>query len=372
MSQQLRISYQLQQGNFTSKVSTHLPLAGITSFFGPSGCGKTSLLRILAGVLRPQQAEITLINSQGEASIWQSKRDYLPTWQRQVGFVFQKPALFPHLTVAENLHYAWSRVPKAQRVTQLAPKHLLTQVGICALAQHYPQQLSGGQQQRVALARTLAGCPQLMLCDEPLANLDEAAKQYFIQLLKRIQQETRIPILYVSHQLDEIVQLSDYLVLMEQGQIITQGAIADVLQQEEGYRRCQGENLLFTQVCGTEQGLLRVQVAGAQLCFPAPKVPFMPNTGCRVHFRAKDISLAITAASEENQTSVSNHLAAVLVGFTDSLHEAEVRVQLRIGRCEAEWQWLSATITRASQQRLQLAVGDRIYVQIKAVALSAY
>jgi len=371
--QSMSLQIDLRRKGFTLSVNTELPLQGITSLFGPSGCGKTTLLRTIAGLNDTLTAshgnQITVVDKNGSEYCWQNEQgESIPSWQRQVGLVFQKPALFPHLNVQNNLDYAWSRVPKQQRIKQLEPTKLMTRMGISVFRDRLPSELSGGQQQRVALARTLASCPQLMLLDEPLANLDGGAKNYFILLLKQLQQETKIPMIYMSHQLDEVVQLSDRLILMDSGQLVTQGAIADVLQSNEGYTRCQGENILFAQVLenNREAGLFAVQVANTTLWFPAPAQEFAVGAICRIHFRAKDISLATELNA---QSSISNSIAAVIESFSDSGHKAEVRVRLRIENANGG-QAVSATITKASQQRLELAVGATVYMQVKAVALS--
>ncbi|RUO42731.1 molybdenum ABC transporter ATP-binding protein [Aliidiomarina taiwanensis] len=372
--QSIRLHLYQQQGGFVCNMQTELPLQGITALFGPSGCGKTTLLRTLAGLNERVQSsgacELYVQDQHGQWSTWQNPEVFVPSWQRQVGLVFQRPALFPHLTVLKNLEYAWVRVPKDQRIEQLAPHNLLQRVGLSEFGQRLPSQLSGGQQQRVALARTLASCPQLMLLDEPLANLDGAAKAYFIQLLKRLQQETGIPMIYVSHQLDEVVQLSDRLILMDAGSLVNHGPIAAILQTEEGYRRCQGENILLARVKENQpsEGLLAVQVADTTLWFPEPDTSLRKGSHCRIHVQAKDISLALRPTIE---SSISNSVPAQVVAFSDSSHQAEVRVQLVVkAGHEIPAQRLSATITRASQARLKLQAGATVYMQIKAVALS--
>lgn len=371
--QRMQLKLFQQRKGFTFKLNADLPLQGITSLFGPSGCGKTTLLRTIAGLNDTLTAshgnQITVVDTTGSEYCWLNEQGVnIPSWQRQVGLVFQKPALFPHLTVMQNLAYAWSRVPAAQRIKQLEPSKLLARMGISDFQARMPSELSGGQQQRVALARTLASCPQLMLLDEPLANLDGPAKAYFIQLLKRLQQETQIPMIYVSHQLDEVVQLSDQLMLMDSGQLVAQGAIAEVLQSNEGYARCQGENILFAEVTqsNTEAGLIAVRVASTILWFPAPEQALVVGSKCRIHFKAKDISLATEV---NNQSSISNSIGVIIEGFSQSVHKAEVRVTLRIADANGG-QVVSATITKASQQRLELVAGATVYMQIKAVALS--
>ncbi len=377
--QSMSLQVHLKRGGFTCSVNTTVPLQGITSLFGPSGCGKTTLLRIIAGLTATAQPKfannIVVTDTAGQLHTWLDEQGIdTPSWQRQVGLVFQKPALFPHLTVLQNLNYAWSRVPKVQQIEQLEPTNLLNSMGILEFQHRLPSELSGGQQQRVALARALASCPQLLLLDEPLANLDGHAKGYFIQLLKRLQQATLIPMIYVSHQLDEVVQLSDQLILMDSGQLVTQGLIANVLQSNEGYARCQGENILFAEVVDHENtaGLLAVSVAGTTLWFPEPVQALARGATCRIHFQAKDVSLATKL---NNHSSISNSIGAVIEEFSDSAHKAELRVKLRLshkgsGQSTSTSQYVSATITKTSKQRLGLTVGAAVYMQIKAVALS--
>ena len=149
----------------------------------------------------------------------------------------------------ENLEFAWRRAPQARKQhLRSGPLWVAELTGINELLQHKPAQLSGGQQQRVAIARTLLSCPQLLLMDEPLANLDRKAKLDLVQVLQRVQNVLQIPILYVSHNAEEVLRLADYLVFMEQGQVIMHGEFVSVLQSDEGFARLGGANVLAATV----------------------------------------------------------------------------------------------------------------------------
>ena len=199
-------------------VDLNLPARGITAIFGTSGSGKTTLLRVLAGLELQARGRISL---QGE--VWQDSTQNLfkPTHQRGLGYVFQEASLFEHLNVADNLKFGFNRTPLAQR--KLGWDQTIELLGISRLLARWPQQLSGGERQRVAIARALAASPQILLMDEPLASLDAGRKADILPYLERLQGELGIPILYVSHAIDEVARLADHLGLLVDGKVDASG-----------------------------------------------------------------------------------------------------------------------------------------------------
>ena len=160
--------------------------------------------------------------------VWQDGANFMPVHRRPLGYVFQEASLFPHLSVRQNLEYGLKRIPPAQRKVQL--EQVVEWLGLNKLiGRASPAGLSGGERQRVAIARALLTSPRLLLMDEPLSALDAASKREILPYLERLHSELEIPVIYVSHALDEVARLADHLVLMEQGRIIASGALNEIL-----------------------------------------------------------------------------------------------------------------------------------------------
>ena len=193
---------------------------------GPSGCGKTTLLRLIAGLDVPDRGEIWLQNVQAAAQ----GRSLLPPYRRQIGFVFQDLALWPHLTVAGNLQFVLDalKVPRADRDRRI--HDALTLVRSDEFAARYPHELSGGEQQRVALARALVGSPRLLLLDEPLSSLDAELRAAMRTELARIQRTLALTTVYVTHDQEDAAVLADRVIEMRAGRIV---ASTDVRRTEE-------------------------------------------------------------------------------------------------------------------------------------------
>ncbi len=210
--------FHARQDTFTLDLDLSIPAHGITALFGVSGSGKTTLLRHLAGLARnPGRLSIN-----GE--IWQDERFFLPTYRRALGYVFQEANLFPHLSVRANLRYGMQRVPLSERT--LNWDDVIGWLGLAPLISLTPHQLSGGQRQRVAIGRALLASPRLLLMDEPLAALDAQARAEILPCLDQLHRELAIPVVYVSHTVDEIARLADYLVRLDAGRVVWQGAMA--------------------------------------------------------------------------------------------------------------------------------------------------
>ena len=338
---------------FTLRVACDIPLGGITGIHGPSGSGKTSLLNVIAGLL-PATGGVRL----GDIT-WQSDRHSWPAHKRSVGYVYQDSRLFPHLDVAGNLDYAWRRrrgdggPTISQTVEWLALEALLKQ---------RPATLSRGQQQRVAIARALVNAPDLLLLDEPLANIDLRGRQDILSRLADVQRESVPAMLYVSHDMSELSQLADWLLVMSQGEIVAQGPLLELssnialaLAHEE-----QAAAILEAEVAGQDRdyGLTELHLSDQPLYVSS--VNKAEGTNMRLRVPARDVSLC---RSRPEDTSILNILRARV----DSIEEgqgSQLLVRLKIGR-----QYLLARVTRKSLDGLALAPGDAIYAQVKSVAL---
>jgi molybdate transport system ATP-binding protein len=224
----LAFRVRLPRASFVLDVDVSLPARGITVLLGASGSGKTSLLRCVAGLEPAAQARICIAGQ-----IWQDSAlgANLPTWQRPLGYVFQEASLFDHLDVRGNLRFAQKRAKHPVRSDLLALDPVIDLLGLAPLLGRRTYDLSGGERQRVAIARALATQPELLLLDEPLASLDSARRQEVLPWLERLRDELHIPMLYVTHSVDEASRLADTLVVLADGKVKAIGAAADLLAQ---------------------------------------------------------------------------------------------------------------------------------------------
>ncbi len=213
----LRFDLAYQRGSFALSAKAEIG-AGVTALVGPSGAGKSTLLALIAGLLVPQSGTLRFGD---DPLIDTVSKTCVPAWQRHFGLVFQDGQLFPHLSVRDNLLYGWHRRLAAERRFTLDQVLALLEIG--PLQARRPAQLSGGERQRVALGRALLYSPRLLLLDEPLASLDERLKQQILPFLKRVKEETRLPMLYVSHLWAEVDYLADRILTMEAGQLESGG-----------------------------------------------------------------------------------------------------------------------------------------------------
>ena len=221
----LTVDIQLHVGDFDLK-SAFESFEGITALFGPSGAGKTLTLRSVAGLTKGTRGRIVL---SGRTLLDSSAGIDLPSRSRQIGYVFQQYALFPHLSVEKNVGYGIAARPPAEVRDRVHA--LLELVGLEGLSGRRPAELSGGQQQRVAIARALATQPEILLLDEPFAAVDVRMRKRLRAELRRIQEATATPMLLVTHDLAEVRQLADHMVLMDQGRVVRAGPTAELLSE---------------------------------------------------------------------------------------------------------------------------------------------
>jgi molybdate transport system ATP-binding protein len=331
--------------------------AGITALFGPSGSGKTTVLRMIAGTVRPESGRIALAENvlfDRTAGV-----DIAP-WRRRIGFVFQDGRLFPHLSVRRNLTYArWAgRRPALRHFDEV-----VALLGLANLLDRPPDTLSGGERQRVAIGRALLADPALLLMDEPLSSLDQARREDVMPYLEALRAETRMPIVYVSHEIGEVARLADTVVVLGAGRVLASGAAPDVF----------GRLDLGPALGGAEAGALvegivsRVDMAYAlaEVSFDGGRLEVAdPGLGAggpvRLRVLARDVALI---RSRPEAISVRNCIACVIEDVRPA-SGADLQVSLRAGS-----QPLSARITRKSWDELGFASGQAVYALIKAVAV---
>lgn len=343
---------------FSLDVDLSLPNNAITAIYGESGSGKTTLLRCIAGLETVSEGEITINNE-----TWHDKDTSVPAHQRAVGYVFQEASLFQHLTVEGNLNYAQKRADA--NYGGINKQQIVELMGIGSLLTRKVGQLSGGERQRVAIARALLIHPQVLLMDEPLAALDVQRRQEILPYLERLHQEIAIPIFYVTHSLEEVSRLADYLVVLEQGRVIAQGNLIDMLSRSD--LSLGGEE----EVGAVLEGRIESRNAQwhlAHVVFPGGSMQIRDSAGLgevgknvRIRILARDISLSLDA---EQRSSILNRLQAEILTITDTRDPAMNTVQLKVGESI-----LLARISRRSVAELDLQPGQSVWAQIKSVAI---
>lgn len=357
----LQLQARLDRRGFVLDVDMALPGKGLTALLGPSGSGKTTCLRVLAG-LEPNARGVVRV--QGES--WQdsARGVCLPVHQRPLGYVFQEASQFDHLSVEGNIRFGFQRTPAAQR--RHGWDHALDLLGIGHLLQRMPHELSGGERQRVAMARALATSPRVLLMDEPLAALDAARKAEILPWLEQLHERLDIPVVYVTHSADEVARLADHLVLLDQGRVLAQGPVMELMTRLDlPLAHGDGAGALVEAVtCGLEDdsGLCALRFDGGTLLLPQTRAAPLPDrTPVRVRIQARDVSLSLL---QPEQTSVLNILPAEVTDLSED-GPGQVLVGLRLG---AETRLLSR-ISRLSCTRLGIAPGVAVFAQVKGVAM---
>ena len=349
--------FQLGFPNFSLDVDLCLPARGISALFGPSGSGKTTCLRVIAGLERASGATITV-----EGDIWQddARGIFIPTHARAIGYVFQEASLFAHLDVQRNLEFGLRRIPSAARRVTVA--QAVDMLGIGHLLQRGARTLSGGERQRVAIARALLTSPRLLLMDEPLAALDAARKAEIMPYLERLHAELDMPVLYVSHAMDEVARLADHLVLLEEGRVVASGPIGELMTRLDltvAHGDAAGALVEATIVAyDTRYHLSCAEFSGGQLLLARQDVAL--GSTVRIRIQARDVSLCLQPPRD---SSILNSVAATVAALSDDA-PGQVMVALDAGATR-----LLARITRKSAEALALAPGTPVHAQIKGVAI---
>ncbi|MBI3480989.1 MAG: molybdenum ABC transporter ATP-binding protein [Nitrosomonadales bacterium] len=348
----------LQLENFALDAQFSAPARGVTALFGPSGSGKTTLLRCIAGL---ERATGTL-HVNGET--WQDEQQFVPTHQRSLGYVFQEASLFSHLSVRANLEYGYRRIPASAR--KVPPEQVVEWLGLGRLIDRRdPAKLSGGEKQRLAIGRALLTSPHLLLMDEPLSALDAASKRDILPYLERLHRELDIPVLYVSHALDEVARLADHLVLLEQGRVIAGGMLNETLSRLDlPTAHLDDAGAVIAAVVAQHDEtyhLTRLDFSGGSLWVSKLQQPI--GSPVRARVLARDVSLATVMPQS---SSITNILKVHIAGIRDEGAD-KVMVRLAIG----DAQGLLSRITRRSRDQLDLALGMEVFAQVKTVALMA-
>lgn len=351
------ISLTMRRGMFVLDAAFHFAAPGVTALFGASGAGKTMIIHAMAGLIQPQKGRIVI---DGETLLDTRRNVCVAAQKRRIGVVFQDARLFPHMTVKSNLLYGWHRArPKCGPgeidtvIALLGLENLLTRV---------PRHLSGGERSRVALGRALLMRPRALLLDEPLAALDAPRKAEILPYLERLRDETKIPILYVSHSLDEVARLADRMIVLSDGKVTAEGSIFDITTRLDllmGHNLLSGAILEATIVAHDDAyALTELNLAGERLTIP--RLARAPGEKVRIRIDAQDVTLSLVRP----ESISANNVVPATVADVRLSEGAHADVQLAIGDAR-----LLARVTRKSVERLKLSTGTAVFAIVKSVTV---
>lgn len=327
----------LRQGAFTLQGSFSAPAPGVTVLFGPSGAGKSSLLRAIAGLVKPEKGVVSLGDETLEAV---DRGIRTPAHDRDIGLVFQDARLFPHLSVRGNLQYAIRRLPNRRAAPEISL--VAEQVEIAHLLNRSVGKLSGGERSRVALARALVGAPRLLLLDEPFAALDGKLRRSFVAMLGRLAEEQALPMVVVTHLIDDAVELADHVVAVNNGEIIAAGAAGDVMRTD------------------AFRDLLDARDDGVRLAADALAGEDVPHPGKGIWVRADNVLVAVEAPRGLSARNVwAGQLARMEVEPEGSV---VLQMEVEVGR-------VSARVTSSAVRELGLEIGQSIWAVVKTHAV---
>lgn len=344
----ISIDVQKRLGDFQLAAEFDAP-QGVTAVFGHSGAGKTSLIRMIAGLEKPDKGRIAI----GDQILFDNTQN-LPPHRRRLGVVFQDARLFPHMNVAKNLTYGGDF--DHERIVDL--------LGLNDLLHRMPARLSGGEAQRVALGRALMSDPQMLLLDEPLAALDSARKAEILPYFERLRDELGLPMIYVSHSIREVARLANSVVVLEHGKVALAGPTLEVLSNPASMRMfgVRDAGAVVAAVIDRhipEDGLTVLAFDGGSVSLP--QLSGAVGAAIRLRIPAQDVILAVKRPVQISARNILN----VTISTLDIGRGPGVVVGLLAGKTP-----LLARITKASLRDLDLTVGDQIFAIIKATATS--
>jgi molybdate transport system ATP-binding protein len=331
---------------------------GLVALFGRSGAGKTSLVNAIAGLIRPDQGSVTL---DGVPLVDTARGIFVQRHKRRLGYVFQEGRLFPHLTVRQNLLYGRWFAPAPERREGL--DRVVDLLGIGAVLDRRPGRLSGGEKQRVAIGRALLASPRLLLMDEPLASLDEARKAEILPYIERLRDESKVPIVYVSHSVAEVARLASTIVLLSEGKVAAAGVTSEIMHRLDLFPltgRAEAGAIVEATVESHDERFGLTELRSRAGLWKLPRLDASPGTRLRLRVRARDVMLARSAPTD---LSALNVLPGVVADI--AAREGPI-VEIRLD-CNGEA--LLARLTRYSVERLGLAPGVPVFALVKSVAL---
>ncbi len=350
----------LPRHNFTLELDVNID-DEVTGVFGHSGAGKTSLLHLVAGLERPAAGRLTF---NGRIFFDMEKRLWVPPHRRRIGMVFQNARLFPHLDVRKNLLFA-TRFMKEKTGTAYF-EEIVSLLELGPLLDHAPAKISGGEAQRVALGRALLSCPEMLLLDEPFSAIDMVLRRQILPFLWRIRQHFNIPMLVISHDLPDILRLTDKLLLLDSGAVVGKGALADLAMRHDFFSaagHASTLNVFELEVVALENDdclVLSENTASPLTLYGVTRPGLKP--GCRVKaaIAPDDVLISLTDA---NPTSARNMLPGRILRVSE--HPSRTFCQIDLGGDRV----ILAEITRDSLRRLDLRIGARVSCMFKASSI---
>ena len=353
----LDVAVTKRQGTCCIDVAFGAQAATVTALFGRSGAGKTSLIEMVAGLKQPDSGRIVL---DGRTLFDAAAGLNVAPQRRRIGYVFQDGRLFPHFTVRSNLVFGRNRTPPSERFIDFA--QVVDLLGIAPLLDRRPGKLSGGEKQRVAIGRALLTSPRLLLMDEPLASLDGARKAELLPFIAKLCTKFRLPIVYVTHSVEEVLGLADHLVLVDQGRILASGPLEEVMALPD-FALAAGKTQLTSVLRAAvdrhdaTQGTTVLTFAGGAVRIPSVSVA----QGRQVRLRI-DAGNVILALAEPHGLSVQNVLPARIADIRP--YGGLIDVLLDVGSP------LHAEITPQACSAMGLAVGMPLFALIKSASIS--
>lgn len=345
----------LNRGSFAIEASLVLEQT-MVGLFGPSGSGKSTLLGILAGYIKPDRGRIVV---NGRCLLDSSNGVHIPIHQRRIGMVFQDSRLFPHLTIKNNLRYGFDLLDESEKRFSL--DQIVELLELKPLLQQRPHQISGGEQQRVALGRALLASPDLLLLDEPLASLDERLKGQILPFLRKVKEQIHVPMIYVSHAINEILDLTQQLVVINDGKILAHGDFHEIVISEKMLALAQSlglDNTISVALVekNHELGYCVGKYGDNSLLLPYTDMPV--GTGLSLVIPASGIALSRTPIEG---ITIQNQIPGTITAVRIVNHRALVTVDTGT--------LLIAEITAKALHDLQLKTNDHVYCLIKAQAI---
>ncbi|HSY06283.1 MAG TPA: molybdenum ABC transporter ATP-binding protein [Steroidobacteraceae bacterium] len=352
----LYVSLNKHRPGFALQVEFAAPIPGVIALFGRSGSGKTTLVNMISGLLAPDTGEVRL----DDEVLTDTRRGIaVPPEQRRIGYVFQDARLFPHLTVAGNLRYGAQR---ARGAVTIGFDEVVALLGLEALLARRPRRLSGGERQRVSLGRALLSQPRLLLLDEPLASLDVARREEVLPYLESLRDRLAIPMVYVSHQFEEVLRLATHLVLLDGGRVPAHGTVSEMSLRPE-LQSIIGPDLVGAVIEGVvtrfDPALGSAELAVGRGTLQVSLSGVTPGARVRLQLLARDV---ILATQPVQGLSVRNALASTVIAIDDDERGAV------LVRCDVGGSMVLARITHAARQALNLRPGDAVWTLVKAIS----
>ncbi|PIE18507.1 MAG: hypothetical protein CSA66_04675 [Proteobacteria bacterium] len=336
---------QVDRGGFSLMVPAARFDTPMTAVLGPSGSGKSTLLSAIAGLARPEAGRVTLgdevLSDAGDGT-------WVPPWRRRVGVVFQEPRLWPHKRVGPTIRYG-GRFREAD---------IVAWCGLEDLLDRYPRELSGGQAQRVSIARALMAGPRLLLLDEPFTGVDPPRRRRLRELLRRVQAELDVAVLTVTHHVYEALELTDQLLLLDQGRLVAKGDVAEVLATPGALALADGmglENLLSVEITGHAGSVTEAALGPHTLTLPRTSLPV--GAAGRVAIRPEEVLLS---RGRLERVSARNGLPGRVAAITEV--DDRLLIHVDVG------QPLRVEVTRGAARALELAAGVSVWAYAKARA----